>query len=354
MGAAQPINPLDVINVEEMDAQIYYLETYFTGTAAAVAAGGGAVAAGGVMLVFTAGALLTYDLLGNKQWNHFWVGVGGRLNDVWHKASDFLFGGHGVSLDTVGQMIQLAQHISMRASRQLITNAMGRIMVAQAGLIANMRRLAVAINHNVLTTQGLVNNARRYAHDVAGAVEARAIQREAARAVQMVHYVNAAVAADYQHVLTGVWKPLQQEIITLNGELKDLQKQVTAQKSLINGDLIPKVLAASVASGIAIKIATAAKAWQDDCGEPMCAVQGPKTDWGKLFKRFGPKALYVLLAAVAAADPQAVEGVAKEFADTFGPTLSHWTENWIGLVGGDRSADERKVGAGVGTISIFG
>lgn len=354
MGAPAPINPLDIIDTEEMDAQIYYLETYFTGTAAALSAGAGAVTVGAGLLVFSAGALLTYDLLGNKRWNNFWVGVGGRLNDVWHRAAGFLFSSPGIGAHEVGQMIQLSQHVTMRGTRQLVSNIFGRVMVAQAALIANMRHIAKVVNANAARTVTLVNSARLYAYNLAHGVEVRAMAREAAALDAARGYARAVQAEGYQHVLHSVWSPLQNEIITLNGELQDLRKEVAAQKALINGSLVPKIVAASAAAGVALNIAKAAKAWEDDCGEPMCQSVGPKTDWGKLFKKFGPKALYILLAAVAASDPEAVEGIAKEFGDTFGPTLAHWTESWIGLTGGDRDADTRKVGEGVGTIDLFG
>lgn len=354
MGAAQPVNPLDIINTEEFDAQIYYLESYFTGTAAAVGAGAGAVGAGGVALVFLAGGLLTYDLLGNKQWNHFWLGVGGRLNDVWHKASGFLFGHQGVSLDTVGQMIQLAQHITMRGSRQLISNVMGRIMVAQAGLIANVKRLAVTINHNSLVTNGMVNSARAYAWNLMHGAEVRAIQREQALEHRMRGYVAAQLHNETNWVLHSVYQPVQREIITLNGEIRDMRKSVTADHLNISHNVLPKLAALGAAVTVATRLATAAKAFEDSCGEPMCQTVGPKTDWGKFFKRFGPAALMVLLGAVAAEDPEAVEDAAEQFAHMFGPILAHWTESWLGLISGDTGSDVAKVGAGVGQINIPG
>lgn len=42
-------------------------------------------------------------------------------------------------------------------------------------------------------------------------------------------------------------------------------------------DIAAAVAAATAAAAVAIS-------WIDDCGEPMCEVQGPKTDLGKLFK----------------------------------------------------------------------
>lgn len=354
MGAVQPINPLDIIPMEEFDAQVYYLESYFTGTAAAVGAGAGAAGAAGVGLVFIAGTLLTYDLLGNKQWNHFWTGVGGRLNDVWHRASGFLFGHQGVSLDTVGQMIQLAQHITMRGSRQLITNVMGRIMVAQAGLIANVRRLAVTINHNSLVTNGMVNSARAYAWNLMHGAEVRAIHREQALQHRMQDYVTAQLHNETNWVLHSVFQPVQREIITLNGEIKDLRKTVTGDHLNISHNVLPKLAALGAGVTLATRLATAAKAFEDSCGEPMCQVVGPKTDWGKLFKRFGPGALMVLLGALAAEDPESVEDFSEQFANTFGPVLAHWTESWLGLIAGSTSGDLEKVSQGVGKISLPG
>ena len=55
---------------------------------------------------------------------------------------------------------------------------------------------------------------------------------------------------------------------------------------------------AAAIAGIAASVA-AITTWIDDCGEPMCQVQGPKTDLGKLFKALQLAADAALLAELA-------------------------------------------------------
>lgn len=98
----------------------------------------------------------------------------------------------------------------------------------------------------------------------------------------------------------------------------------------------------------ALKAAQAAQqALNDECTTPMCEVVGPKTDWGKWLKRFGPLAIWAMLAAVAAEDPHAVESLATELADTLGPVLETWVGTFAFGSGGFPS-QPGKVGGAIG------
>lgn len=352
MPVTAPPNPLDVIDTEFIDATLAAMEGQFAVSATAAAAGAGGVGAGGVLLVVTAGALLTYDLVNWKPWNNFWVSAGAKLNDVWHKATNFLFGGGGVSLDTVSQMIQFANHVQMRAARQLFSNTFGRVMAGQAGLVAAMRRLTAVVRNNALATNQMFSYAQSFALRVGQSIEARAIGREAAILQRAESYARAIVQQEIRAATQTIVAPLQREIISLRGEVASLMHQQQLQNLKINKHIIPEVTLALATATAAAKIANQVRTWVDDCGEPMCQTQGPKTDWGKLFRKFGPKALWLLLAAVAASDPQEVEKLAEEFGQTFGPILAHWTEGYLGLISGGISSDVGTVGKGVGQFTL--
>lgn len=82
--------------------------------------------------------------------------------------------------------------------------------------------------------------------------------------------------------------------------------------------------AAAIATAIAAAAAAAAAAteWIDDCGEPMCQVQGPKTDLGKLLKGLGlalDAALFVDLANAKEGDvADAITRIATKASDVIG------------------------------------
>lgn len=352
MPPVAPANPMDVIDLTTYDALITDLETAFAGTGTALAAGAGGVGAAGVGLVVSAGLLLDYDLLNNKHWNGFWINVGGRLNDVWHAAASHLWGGGAPSLDTVAQMVQLAQHITMRASRQLVSSSLGKIMVAQTALLANVRRLANAINHNGVITQQLVGGARAFASAVMRSAEVRAIKREVALEIRVGHMVEAKLAQERALIQSQVFNFLHREIVKLDGQVVLQGKQLNNLSHNVTHNITPKLVLALAIATEAGKAANAAKTFVDECGEPMCNIQGPKTDWGKLFKRFGPAALFALLAAVAASDPEAVGDTAEAFGRTFGPVLEHWTKAWLGIIPGGTSGDTAEVGRAVGQIPL--
>lgn len=352
MPVTAPANPADVIDLTAYDGLIEDLETAFVGTGTAAAAGGGATVAGGGLLIISAGLLLDYDLLNNKHWNNFWTGVGARLSDVFSRAGSFLFGGSGPTIDEIRLAINYGLHLNMRATRQLVSNTAGRLISAQGATVGAIRNVARVVNNNWIHAQSLVNGAKVFALTLTHSAEVRAIQREAALQMRMTHYVQSAIANEARALTHAIVTPLQHEIVTLRGQVHDLTREAAALKLQINGSIVPKVTLAVATATAAAKIAQKTATWVDDCGEPMCETQGPKTDWGKLFRRFGPTALWVLLSAVAASDPKEVERAAIGFADTFGSTLEHWANSYLGIISGSNAGDVTKVGSGVGEINI--
>lgn len=330
-------NPLDVIDLpalEQEESIIAAYETEFAGTASAAAAGAGGVTAGGALLVLSAGALLDYDLLNNKGWNHFWGHVGSRLTDVFSAAGSFLFGNKGLDLDSVRLAIGFGLHLNMRAMRQLLSNSLGKVMAAQAALVASMRQMAKVVNHNALTTNTLFQAARAYALQVASGVEARAVGREHALEQRAAHYARAAAHDAVVALQHTVIHPLQTEVVTLRGKVNDLSKENASLRAKVEKVAIPDAALALSVARAASKAITPIATEVQECLEPMCETQGPNTDWGKLFRLFKPDLLLLMLTAVAALDPEVVEKAAEGAADAFGPILDTWAKKYVGLVAG--------------------
>lgn len=85
-------------------------------------------------------------------------------------------------------------------------------------------------------------------------------------------------------------------------DLPDLERRLLAK-------LAPVAVTATAAAAAAAKVA----AWVDDCGEPMCQVQGPKTDLGKFLKGLKFAATAALLAEVASWTEADVENLIRQF-----------------------------------------
>lgn len=99
-------------------------------------------------------------------------------------------------------------------------------------------------------------------------------------------------------------------------------------------DQLPHLVAPAIAAAVAAHVAPITKALSqlqkqvnnlqtenDECTEPMCDVVGPKSDWGKLLKRFAPKAIFALLAVLAAEHPDEVAKAAADLGSALGPVL---------------------------------
>lgn len=283
-------------------------------------------------------------LLKNQAWDNFWIGVGGRLNNVWHNLTGSLFGHGGISADQLHLAINLSQHITARMIRQLSANWMGRLGGLSNLTVKGLQSLAQGIRN----LQGQVNQLRKDAQGWANKAQANA---EAA-ALKGLKSLRDQFLQDQRQqdkdlerwAVTYIQHPLQKDIQDLRGGLQDLRKWVT-------GTIVPEVehytdsrLAKEAALLGAVAAAVARLTQEaEDCTEPMCETQGPKTDWGKLFKKFSPTILLALLALWEREDPEQVEAAAEKLADVLGPVLEMWTEAWLGVAPGDTAPAESAV-----------
>lgn len=318
-----PIGPQDVVDLNEGEA---IAEVFKIGAAGELPA---LAAVAELAIPLYVGARVETALLNNEHWDNFWIGIGGKLNDVWHSATDFLFGGQGVSLDTVGQMIQLSAAQSRRFTRQLYT----KITAYAAASQATTSKLAMAVARGLSALDAKVNNVgnflgaqienyyergKHYTDVISARVEARVNKRILDTAAGVEHWASANIA-----------KPLLHEIGKVEHELHGLEdglgRIIDSRVHAIIDSPIAHLTALSAAAALAIK---ALEKEATDCGVPICETVGPKTDWGKWLKRFAPTAIWLMLAEVAAENPDAVRDAATGLADALGPVLSVWVEQW--------------------------
>ena len=300
--------------------------------------------------IVAGGAKIETTLLNNEHWDNFWISVGGRLNDVWHSAANFLFGGgsSGPNWHETGALINLGMHTVMRAARQLS----GQIDAKRA---ADSVIFRTAINNAVKRAAKNATQAHREALHVdahAQQLHADAVAYANARAhnvgVASEQYTDQQIQGLKQWTIDHAIRPTQQKDAQQDDMLDTLRQLIHVNGLHIDG------LAGSLGAVAALlhqaegqigKLATEA----EECTEPMCETVGPKTDWGKLFKRFTPALIWALLAELAALHPDVVEHYAEDLATALGPVLERFAEGWIGVLPGGTGEQVKEVEGHVGT-----
>jgi hypothetical protein len=304
--------------------------------------------------VIAMGVQVDNYLLNQPWWNNFWIGVGGHLTDVWHAAGSFLFGtpSNAPSLDTVSQLIQLSMHVVMRSTRQIV----GVLSAHTATITARLYHAVISIEQrlNGLTgwavanfnaahafTQsqiyGLENYVRVNFGGLAGSIDAR---------------IGAATSALRAEMLRDILNPMHSEIDGLGRTVTTLNGEIHGVANYVGTHVVPELAGTAALAGAAFKLAQLAESFVNDCGEPMCQVIGPKTNWGKLFARFSGVALLALLAGLETEDPHLAEKAAEDFAAILGPIMQDWVEGWIGLTQSDTKGDVTKIGGDVGNLPL--
>lgn len=307
-------------------------------------------------LVVASGALFEESLRRNPKWDHFWRDKGESLDKVWNG----LFGGGGEPKATLADV-----HVRINANnvlRNQINSARDtRNLALVMGAHARVNRLAKV--HNVAwSTTNAASQARdaqeraqRIAGDKAVVNHANQLYNRAAQ------YANAtraqAIAQARLDAQREIRDPLQRQITGLQAQIEQLQRSTAAHmeavaKAVVAAALAPVAAHVATLAGQVSKIQTETT----ECTEPMCEVVGPKSDWGKLLKRFGPTAIWAMLAAIAASDPKAVEAAAEDVAMALGPVLSKWVEAFVGIVPGGTHAQPSEVSHELGSnpLSILG
>lgn len=302
--------------------------------------------------IVAGGAKLEQTLLNNQGWDNFWIHVGGHLTDAWHAAGNFLFGGgsSGPSLQTVADLINLGMHTTMRGVRQLT----GQI---DAKRIAGDETLRKSINHNAKLNRARATIAHSEVIKVDHYSQVRSVQ-DRAYTDQRVH--NAGVASDartdakiaalQEWTITHIAQPLSDRLDTVQVQVE--QARQVAHTNGLHIDSLATTVGASVALLHQMEPELQRLATEsEECTQPMCDTVGPKSDWGKLLKKFGPATIWLLLTELAATHPEVIERVAQDLASALGPVLEHFAEAWIGVLPGGTGGDVSTVEGSVGTFN---
>lgn len=296
------------------------------------------------------------------QWAHDVVHVGSiGLEDVMTAGSwawDHTFGLFGsvphVDMHALSNMITNAVHAAFSIIGNGITSAISMVTTE----ISALGTWAVS---RVLVLDNRVTAAGRAALDLEHKAEAVAYNltanasktlRGEIRVAEGDAYrlVTGATAAIEAWAIDNIAHPLLKELDHVRAGVEhDIGSAVGSVRDdltkLIEGTNAKTLAEIATVAGVA----TAVAEWVKECGDEMCSTVGPKTDWGKLLKRFAPTAILAMLGAIAAENPQAVEAAAEELAHVIGPVLSSWVEQWA-VGGGGFPSQPSEVGGALGRL----
>lgn len=126
---------------------------------------------------------------------------------------------------------------------------------------------------------------RQYAHDIAAQAQRNAEAHAHAVNARLQRDIMAATAAATAASIAAHLKPITSALSALKSQVDKLQTE------------------------------------NDECTEPMCETVGPKSDWGKLLKKYAPSAILALIAAAILTDPEEAERAAVDSAQVLGPPI---------------------------------
>lgn len=346
--AAPPLpnpSPLDVIDLAAF-------EQLLTDAGAALgAATPVALAEAAPLAIGLGGVWVTNTLLKWPAWDHFWLNVGATLNNVWHSAAGFLFGSSAaVDAHTVGLMINLSTHVAIRGTRQLVGSLASKTMSSIQLLTHAMRSVATTLHNHATAITHNYAAAIAYAESWGQRAESYADARVQALASSIPHLVAQSVSGLRAEIARELVAPLHAEVVAIGQIAGVAIDDAHSVAATLHDHVLPNLAKATATAGIAATLAHAITTWVDDCGEPMCQYAGPKTDWGKLLKRFAEADIFALLAAVAAENPHTLERIAEDLAGVLEPLVRQWVYGWFGVAGGDQSGAAKGISGVVGKL----
>ena len=229
-----------------------------------------------------------------------------------------------------GQLIKQAKSIGALSTTALRLNKaaeLARVHAQANAATYTDRRVAAAIAyanaraHNV----GVASEAhadrgdaatRKYAHDIAAQAQRNAEAHTTHVADHLRAEIMAATAAATAATVAAHLRPITQALSALQSQVGKLQTE------------------------------------NDECTQPMCETLGPKTDWGKLLKRFAPKAIFALLALIAAEHPDEVAKVSAELGAALGPVLETAVAASLIPLGPSPVSQPSQVGGAIGGLPL--
>lgn len=302
---------------------------------AEVGTGSIATAASTVALPLTIGAYVETTLLKNEHWDNFWIHAGANLNNWWHTSANFLFGAPSVTMHEVGQAINLSQHLTMRAVKQLYSRVTAK---ATAG-ITNLARVARFQQHEISQlARGHLALSKWTASHILGAIQAAEVysNRQLNKyKTDVNNRLNVERLRAQQWATDHILRPVQTALSAVNDRVSMVQASIPTVAKAVALPLIATAVAPLTKT--LTQHSARLKALEQEaktCTEPMCETFGPKSDWGKLLKKYKPALFYALLAELALLNPDEVGRASVDLAEGLGPVLEHWVAKYIGILPG--------------------
>jgi len=277
-----------------------------------------------------------------------WDDVRSWVSDRFHSLLNFGTAVVGTSFQDVQNIVDVAMSVEQTAWASFVSELTGWISQGLSDVGSLELDLSVAARKAEVWLYQYINGAIDGTLSLTeGAI--RGIDATIAQQWEdTVHGIEFVAEAIKAWAIDNIYSPLLDDVTGLGDRTLVGLETVLADAKAYADDLVHNeaLTRAAAIAGIAAAAAAAAS-WIDDCGEPMCQVTGPKTDWGKWLKLFGPLALWAMLAAVAAEDPHAMETLAQDLGRALGPTLEAWTAG--ALIGGSGfPAQPGNVGGAIG------
>jgi hypothetical protein len=320
---------------------------------------GGAAAAGAaaglaeVGLIAVAGYVIPkveYLALKDTVVDHYFHTLGGRAWDLFHAGTPS--GGNSPpSWQEARLMMMTSMFLANRAMKDTMLANMSvvnaRQMITEARLKFTNRAVRQLFAEARRDRGWSAAQLARLDHIMSG----RILVAQNALHATMRRELVVAEQAQQQWVSTYVARPLGARVVKTEANVVALTGTVVATATVARTALATATKAETEIQSLTKRV-TAMEKWVDDCGEPVCETVGPKTDWGKLLKRFAPKLIWLLLAEIAATHPEELEKATVELVNTLAPVLEGWAKSYLGFGGGSQSGAVKTVENKIGTSDL--
>lgn len=244
-----------------------------------------------------------------------WSDVSSWVSDRWHSITSFFTGGFTMGWDEVKSLVDVALSAEQTAWASFVNTLEAWISASIGALeaaISDVGNFAMELQATLLGDLVVAMDAvlRQLLDSVYGIDQALA--RQWWDTVQAIDNMEAnlrtwAIDNVYDPLLQDVWNVIALE----QADIANLGKWLQTQIDGIDQIDIPAIL---TRLGIIAAAITALQTWVDDCGEPMCAQMGPKTDWSKLLKVLNVAGMLALLTSVGSLTESELEQLAATVA----------------------------------------
>lgn len=267
-----------------------------------------------------------------------WETVAGWVSTGWHKAVSFLEGAASIGINEVETIVNTAINYSQTAWSTYINGLEDWIVTGIDELGTALDIVTGSFADQVITLVGLLE-----------AAKADALQWVADAIAEAERYADVVVDGLAQALVNGLvgieaWvtdtvvQQLLGDLAQVETSLRDEIYRVAADvetyaRDLVNAETLERLAAIGALAAAIADITT----WLNDCGEPMCAEFGPKTDLSKLLKLLDAAGLLALLVELSQSNFADLEGALRTLAADGGHAIQ--TFDTLFVHGGDTVAE---------------